>query len=122
MASDSPPNRQVTITAQGTVTRTLECLEPRLDDGNIVLVIQDKCFRAHRTILGSYFEVFRDMFAIPHSDNIEEDMINECPVVYLQDAIDDVQIMLRAFYDRKYGIARPVQAILTKPVELRFLL
>ena len=62
------------------------------------------------------------MFAIPHSDNTEEDMIDECPVVYLQDAIDDIQIMLRALYDRRYGAVCPVPVTLTKPIKLRFLL
>ncbi|KAG8216250.1 hypothetical protein J3R82DRAFT_8292 [Butyriboletus roseoflavus] len=85
------------------MTTQLKRLEPWLDDGNIILAAEGNCFRVHRTILGSYSEVFKNMFAVPHSDAVKEDVFDGCPIVYLQDASEDVQMMLKVFYGRGYS-------------------
>lgn len=83
------------------VTTGLDCLDPWLDDGNIIIAVQGKHFRVHRSVLCLYSEVFRDMFAVPHSDDVEEKIIDGCPVIHLQDSSADVEIMLKALYDRR---------------------
>ncbi|KAF8123699.1 hypothetical protein EV363DRAFT_1435752 [Boletus edulis] len=59
------------------------CLDPWLEDGNIVITVQEKHFRVHRSVLCFYSDVFRDMFA--------EEMMDGCPVVRLQDAVADAR-------------------------------
>ncbi|KAF8120024.1 hypothetical protein EV363DRAFT_1238886 [Boletus edulis] len=78
------------------------CLDPWLEDGNIVITVQEKHFRVHRSVLCFYSDVFRDMFAVSHPCDNEEEMMDGCPVVRLQDAVADVEIMLKALYDRSY--------------------
>lgn len=36
-----------------------------LDDGNVVLVVENTGFRVHRGILSKHSDVFRDMFSVP---------------------------------------------------------
>lgn len=78
-------------------------LDPWIDDGNIVLAVQGKYFRVHRSILSSYSEVFKDMFdsTQPNEGERSEELIEQCPIVHLHDVANDVQIMLRAMYDRR---------------------
>lgn len=78
-----------------------DCFDLWLDDGNIIIAVQGKHFRVHRSVLCLYSEVFRDMFTSPHSCDTEEEIIDGCPVIHLQDAVADVGIMLKAFYDRR---------------------
>lgn len=80
-------------------------LDPWIEDGNIVLAVQGKHFRVHRSILISYSEVFRDMFDCPEptatGSEGEKELIEQCPVIQLHDAATDVQMMLKAMYDRR---------------------
>ncbi|KAF8558580.1 hypothetical protein OG21DRAFT_1455124 [Imleria badia] len=79
-------------------------LDPWKEDGNIVLAAEGKYFRVHRSILSTYSEVFRDMFDCPHPNEVEKELVDLCPVVHLHDAATDVQIMLKALYDRSYPL------------------
>lgn len=74
--------------------------EPWKEDGNIVLAAQGNHFRVHRSVLSAYSEVFRDMFDCPHPNEAENEFVEFCPVIRLHDAATDVQIMLKAMYDR----------------------
>lgn len=81
-------------------------LDPWIEDGNIVLVVEGKYFRVHRSILSSYSEVFKGMFDVfdrPETAGSEgeKELIEECPVIHLHDAATDVQIVLKAMYDRR---------------------
>ncbi|KAF8120026.1 hypothetical protein EV363DRAFT_185555 [Boletus edulis] len=76
--------------------------DPWKDDGNIVLTAGGNYFRVHRSVLSAHSQVFKDMFDCPHSSDVEKDFIELCPVVHLYDAARDVQIMLKAMYDRSY--------------------
>lgn len=78
-------------------------LDPWIKDGNIVLAVDGKYFRVHRSILSSYSEVFRDMFDCPQpSEGSSEGMIEECPVIHLHhDTATDVQVVMKAMYDRR---------------------
>ncbi|KAF8452708.1 hypothetical protein L210DRAFT_3639184 [Boletus edulis BED1] len=83
-------------------------LDPWLDDGNIVLAVQEKYFRVHRSILSSYSAVFKDMFDCTKPGESEgersEELIEQCPVIHLHDVVTEVQIMLKAMYDRSYSL------------------
>lgn len=81
---------------------TVDRVDPWIKDGNIVLTAQGKYFRVHRSILSAYSDVFKDMFDICiQSNEAEKEFIEKCPVVHLGDAATDVQIMLKALYDRR---------------------
>ncbi|EIW79937.1 hypothetical protein CONPUDRAFT_138082 [Coniophora puteana RWD-64-598 SS2] len=84
----------------GDWTRTKR-LTPWYDDGNVVLVAADcsALYRVHRGILCSYSSIFRDMFTASCGGPEE---IERCPVVHLTDSAEDLQHVLRAFYDRSY--------------------
>jgi len=75
--------------------------EPWKEDGNIVLAAEGKYFRVHRSVLSAHSEVFKDMFDCPHPIEVEKDFVEFCPVIHLHDAATDVQIMLKAMYDRR---------------------
>ncbi|KAH0831370.1 hypothetical protein J3R83DRAFT_14033 [Lanmaoa asiatica] len=76
-------------------------MDPWKEDGNIVLAAEGKYFRVHRSILSAHSEVFKDMFDFVHSDSAEKEFIELYPVIHLHDAAADVQIMLKALYDRR---------------------
>lgn len=79
----------------------MERLDPWLDDGNIVIVAQRKMFRIHRSVLCLNSGVFKDMFTAAHSGGAEEEVFDGCPVIHLPDAVADIEIMLKALYDRR---------------------
>lgn len=74
---------------------------PWKEDGNIVLAAERHYFRVHRSILSAYSEVFKDMFDCPHSSEADTELIDLCPVIRLHDAAIDVQMVLKAMYDRR---------------------
>ena len=77
-------------------------LDPWIEDGNIVLTVQGKYFRVHRSTLSSYSEVFKDMFdSSKPNEGDKSEFIEQCPVVHLHDAVTDVQMVLKAMYDRR---------------------
>jgi hypothetical protein len=77
-------------------------LDPWIEDGNIVLAVQGKYFRVHRSILSSYSEVFKDMFDFSKlTEGEKSELIEQCPVIHLHDAVTDVQMVLKAMYDRR---------------------
>jgi len=77
-------------------------LDPWIEDGNIVLAVQGKYFRVHRSILSSYSAVFKDMFdSSQSSEGDRSEFIEQCPVIQLHDAVTDVQMVLKAMYDRR---------------------
>ena len=76
-------------------------LDPWMEDGNIVLAVQGKHFRVHRSILSANSEVFKNMFDCPEPNEGENELIEQCPVVHLHDTTTDVQMILKAMYDRR---------------------
>ncbi|KAJ7602457.1 hypothetical protein DFH06DRAFT_1023771 [Mycena polygramma] len=90
----------------------------RVDDlwfptDTIVIVAENKMFRGSGGILAARSTVFRDMIALPlpTGGNIEE-KIDDCPVVRLHDAAEEVEVFLRAIYDSSYFMPAPA------PIEL----
>lgn len=68
-----------------------------LDDGNIVLIAEDKAFRVHQSVLSRNSDFFRDLFAVPQPAN--EEKFADCPVVQLSECSTDVQYLLHALYN-----------------------
>ena len=71
------------------------------DDGNIVIIAQYTPFKVHRVFLIQRSEVFRDMFAlpaIPENSNVQVDMMDGVPTVYISDHWKDVSDLLSALY------------------------
>lgn len=66
-------------------------------DGNIVIVAGSAAFKVHRGQLERHSEVFSDLFSIPQP--IEQDLIDGCSSVELQDSPSDVFYFLSALYD-----------------------
>lgn len=87
--------------AAGDQKQESDRLDPWLKDGNIVLAAQGKYFRVHRSVLSAHSEVFKNMFDCPEPSEGEKELIEECPVVHLHDAAADLQMVLKAIYDRR---------------------
>lgn len=87
---------------------TVDRFDPWKEDGNIVLAAEGKYFRVHRSVLSAHSEVFKDMFdsSCPHLNEAEKEFIELCPVIHLHDSATDVQMMLKAMYDRR-SVRRP---------------
>jgi len=96
MTSESPQDGVIDLPQDGSR------LDPWKEDGNIVLAVEGKHFRVHRSVLSSYSEIFNDMFACPHSNEAETEFIEGCPVIHLHDSAAEIQIVLKALYDRSY--------------------
>lgn len=69
-----------------------------LEDGNVVLQVQNTQFRVHRSMLSLHSSVFRDMFQFPQP--FGEHDVDGCPVVHLTDDPDDFEQLLKVVYDR----------------------
>lgn len=69
-------------------------------DGNIVIVAGSAAFKVHRGQLERHSEVFSDLFAIPQPE--DQELIDGCPYVELQDCPSDVFYFLSALYDGLY--------------------
>lgn len=69
------------------------------DDGNVALVAHDGlAFRLHRGVLSLHSDVFQSLFAFP--SRIEDnEMLENCPVVHLQDTGEDLAIFFALLYD-----------------------
>ncbi|EAU85853.1 hypothetical protein CC1G_05070 [Coprinopsis cinerea okayama7 len=76
------------------------------DDGNVILQVENRQFRVHKSILSKHSPVLRDMFSMPQPDGqLKED----CPVVVLEhDLAKEWEQVLALIYDGfrevKYGV------------------
>ncbi|KAH8099867.1 hypothetical protein BXZ70DRAFT_1008842 [Cristinia sonorae] len=76
------------------------------NDGNLILAVRGTLFRIYRGILCDTSSVFQDMFALPQPrDNVE--MMYGCPVVYLDDPVEDMVNFLKVLY-RGISIAEEI--------------
>lgn len=79
-----------------------------MSDGNIVIAAVETsetktvthAFRVHQSLLSKHSTVFRDMFTLPQSLDVEQ--YEGVPVVKLPDRYRDVKGLLRMFYDPGY--------------------
>lgn len=70
--------------------------------GDVVLIAEkDKVqhvFRVHKSILSHHSSVFKDMFALPSGDSLNE-LYDTVPVVRMHDEVGHLDSLLHAFYD-----------------------
>jgi len=69
------------------------------DDGSVVCRAENTLFRVHMSQLARHSECFRDMFSLAQPSNKEEEVIDGCPVLVLQDTAEDVASLFCALYD-----------------------
>ncbi|KAJ3515569.1 hypothetical protein NLJ89_g1673 [Agrocybe chaxingu] len=69
-------------------------------DGNIVIVAGRAAFKVHRGQLERHSEVFSDLFSMPQPK--DQELVDDCGVVELQDCPSDVFYFLSALYDGLY--------------------
>jgi hypothetical protein len=87
-------------------------------DGSVVCRAENVLFRVHMSQLSRHSECFRDMFDIAsappmeqpsgvpsgsgspqHPDSEDLEVLENCPVIFLQDKADDVASLFTALYD-----------------------
>ena len=68
------------------------------DDGNIILQAENTQFRVHRSLLSNQSVVFSDMFSMPQPMALDP-LVDGCPVVFLSDKADDLELVMAIFYD-----------------------
>ncbi|KAH9849256.1 hypothetical protein C2E23DRAFT_396105 [Lenzites betulinus] len=75
-----------------------------LDDGNIVVVVQDVvAFRVHKSVLARRSQVFSGLFAVPQPpDEANVETMDGHAVVRVHDSLHDFKHLLRALYDGSY--------------------
>ena len=70
-----------------------------MEDGSIILEVDETQFRVHKAMLSRESTVFKDMFEL--SPPADEPTVEGCHVVRLSDAAQDVEILLKAVYDHR---------------------
>ncbi|KAI1791600.1 hypothetical protein LXA43DRAFT_889084 [Ganoderma leucocontextum] len=68
------------------------------DDGNLILVSQGVSFRIYKGLLAEHSAVFHNMFHIGQAMPEEEDLVDGCPVVPLDDSPNDLRELFRLIY------------------------
>ncbi|KDR70044.1 hypothetical protein GALMADRAFT_76823 [Galerina marginata CBS 339.88] len=69
-------------------------------DGNIVIIAGSAAFKVHRGQLERHSEVFSDLFSLPQPS--DQELVDGCSSVELQDPPSDVFYFLSALYDGLY--------------------
>lgn len=80
------------------------------EDGNVVLATESWLFCVHKSILKSYSPVFESLFDLPQPSDSHSDTYLEMPMVFMSgDTDEDVIILLRTIYERKYVLFHTAQ-------------
>lgn len=70
------------------------------EDGNIILIAEDRAFRVHKGVLSMHSSVFKDLLSLPQPS--DADTMDGCPVVRLEDFARHVHLLLEAMYKGAY--------------------
>ncbi|CAA7266016.1 unnamed protein product [Cyclocybe aegerita] len=72
-----------------------------IEDGNVILHVEDTQFRVHRSMLTRHSTIFKDVFSVPppSSEQARDPVLEGCPVVKLSDRAGDMEQILSIFYD-----------------------
>lgn len=70
-----------------------------LDDGNIVLAVQGRTFRVHKSVLCRTAPFFSTLFSVPQP--ADRETMEGCPLVHMQDSLQEVRLLLRIIYNGK---------------------
>ncbi len=83
-------------------------------DGNMILATNTLLFRVHKGVLSFQSSVFRDMFALPTTEDPDNDanevvgmapeLYDGFPLVTLPEEGEDVEHLLKTIYDPRYVI------------------
>lgn len=88
-------------------------------DGSVVCRAENVLFRVHMSQLSRHSECFRDMFSLAsspaevhqdipagatHPDSDDLDILENCPIIFLQDKANDVGNLFTALYDGPYAL------------------
>ncbi|KAJ7686492.1 hypothetical protein B0H17DRAFT_1136823 [Mycena rosella] len=90
--SSSPPAKHQR-TDNASITRS----EIWHRDGSVVLQADDVQFRVHWSVLALHSSFFRDMQELPQPS--DQPSVDGCPIIELQDAVEDVKYLLEVLYD-----------------------
>jgi hypothetical protein len=66
-------------------------------DGSVIVIVENKAFRIHKSILSKHSDVFSDLFMVPQPQDGVETM-EGCPVVHLPDSLSDFTDVMNALY------------------------
>ncbi|TCD63777.1 hypothetical protein EIP91_004960 [Steccherinum ochraceum] len=103
--SESEPDERESSTGSGSLENYSRHPELWFDDGNVILAVKGTLFRVYRGILSAESPVFRDMFSTGQPG--EGEMMDGCPVVHLQDALEDVVKFLQLLFKGVQTITVP---------------
>jgi hypothetical protein len=70
------------------------------EDGTLVLQAESSIFRIYKSILSIKSSVLRGILS--KSQNQQDGLIEDCPVVRLDDSAEDLTDFLKAIYDAEY--------------------
>ncbi|KAJ6567060.1 hypothetical protein B0H19DRAFT_1232982 [Mycena capillaripes] len=70
------------------------------EDGNLVILAENRQFRVYRGVLAARSPIFHDMLAFPQPSDSE--LIEGCPLVRLPDSATEVTVFLRAIFDSEF--------------------
>ena len=68
------------------------------NDGNLILVSRGVAFRIYKGLLAEHSVMFRGMFHVAQAAPAAEDLIDDCPVISLDDSPDDLRELFRFMY------------------------
>jgi hypothetical protein len=68
--------------------------------GTVVIQAENTQFRIHWDILAARSSVFKDLFELPQAAG--EPMVEGCPLVVVQDSVEDWVILLEVLYYSRY--------------------
>ena len=113
MANEPPAKRK--RPADVTEPHLTKCGDPSFDDGNIIIAVERTHFRVYRGVLASLSSVFANMFTNPRPTTAN--MRNDgCPVIELTDSAEDWEIVLKAYFLRRYVCTNPINVCSFYPV------
>ncbi|KAF7984459.1 hypothetical protein HWV62_14556 [Athelia sp. TMB] len=78
------------------------------EDGTVVVEAEKTQFKVHRSLLSQSSSVFRDMFTSPQPLNLQEELVEGCPVVQLTDSKMDVEHVFDALFRPREFLGKPL--------------
>ena len=84
-----------------------KCGEPSFGNGNIIIAVERTHFRVYREVLTSLSSVFANMFTNPQPTKANMQNYG-CPVIELNSSAEDWEIILKAYFLRRYVCKNPI--------------
>jgi hypothetical protein len=79
--------------------------QPYIDEGNVILAVENTHFRVYYGVLAAMSSVFANMSSVSKSESpIEQSLIDGCPVIELDDSATDWGHVLRNIFERRYPL------------------